>query len=183
MEGVDTAAESITSEESRTAERSGPDLLSDCRLMLKFARKEARTIPAELTGDIARLDSILKHLALPSVSTVPEKLIPDIEKAEGEGAAAPLSPTELILKIHAALSQIVAPATALSLQVSEPPPGRHRFLGGMPLLVKIAAWVAIVSAIGFVMTSIPVAKQKLDIGTRSSPTPTPTPSAEATPGP
>jgi hypothetical protein len=182
MQEVDTAKDSMTSQEIRTAERSGPDLLSDCRLMLKFARKEARSIPTELTSDIARLDSVLKHLGLPSVSTVPEKLIPDIEKPEAEGAAAPLSPTELILKIHAALSQIVAPATAQSLQVSEPPPGRHRFLGGMPLLVKIAAWVAIVSAVGFVMTSIPVAKQKLDMATKSSATPTPTPSAGATPG-
>ena len=183
MQGVDIANESMTSEEIRTAERSGADLLSDCRLMLKFARKEARTIPAELTSDIARLDSILKHLGLPSVSTVPQKLIPDIEKAEAEGATVQLSPTELVLKIHGALSQVVAPATAQSLQVSEPPPGRHRFLGGMPLLVKIAAWVAIVSALGFVMTSIPVAKQKLNIATQSSPTPTPTPSAEATPSP
>src|SRR2546425_1754412 len=112
-----------TEEIKNGEEQSGPDLLSDCRLMLRFARKEARTIPIELSADIARLDSILKHLGLPAVSTIPEKLIPDIEKTGAEGSIAPLSPTELILKIHAGLSQVVAPATAQSLQVSEPPPG------------------------------------------------------------
>src|SRR5712691_2695315 len=91
-------------------DQSGPDLLSDCRLMLKFARKEARTIPIELSADIGRLDSILKHHGLPPVSTIPAKLIPDVEKAVTDGSAAALSPTELILKIHAGLSQVVAPA-------------------------------------------------------------------------
>jgi hypothetical protein len=53
----------------------------------------------------------------------------------------------------------------------------------MPLLVKIAAWIAIASAIGFVMTSIPVAKQKLDNVANSSPTPTPAQSAKPGPTP
>jgi hypothetical protein len=173
------------SEQSEGREdQTGSDLLSDCRLMLKFARKEARTIPAELTADIARLDSILKGLDLPTVSTLPEKLIADTTPSDTDASALSVPPTQLVLKIHGALSQVVAPATAQSLQVSEPPPGRHRFLGGMPLLVKIAAWIAILSAIGFVMTSIPAAKQKLDIAAaKISPTPTPTPSPTPTPAP
>ena|SRR5947207_358918 len=167
-----------TEESERSEEQAGSDVLSDCRLMLKFARKEARTIPAELIADVARLDSLLKSLGLPSVSAVPERLIPEV------GSSPAASPTELILKIHSALSQVVAPATAQSLQVSEPPPGRHRFLGGMPLLVKIAAWVALGSAIGFVMTSIPAAKQKLDIvAAKVSPTPSPRPITTPTPTP
>jgi len=170
-----------TDEIKDSEEQSGTDLLSDCRLMLRFARKEARTIPAELSADIGRLDSILKHLGLPAVSTIPEDLIPDIDKT-GSGEA--LSPTELILKVHGALSQIVAPATAQSLQVSEPPPGKHRFLGGMPLLVKAAAWIAIICALGFVMTSIPAAKDKFEqITAKASPTPTPGPGKTATPSP
>ena len=108
MQGrVDTANESITSEQIRIAERSGPDLLSDCQLMLKFARQEGRSIPAEVSADIARLDAILKSFGLPAVSTIPEKLIPETPSTGAEGSGAPLSPTELILKIHAALSQIV----------------------------------------------------------------------------
>jgi hypothetical protein len=164
-------------------DQTGPDLLSDCRVMLKFARREARVIPAELSADIARLDVALKHLNLPTVSTIPEELIPDIEKA-GAQSQASLSPTELILKIHGALSQIVGPATALSLQVSEPPPGPHQFLGGMPRLVKFAAWAAVISAIGFVMTSIPAAKEKLEtMAANSSPTPSPGKQAASSPSP
>jgi|ERR1700736_2916310 len=162
-----------------TDEATGPDLLSDCRLMLKFATREARVIPVELSADIARLDAILKRLGLPTVSSVPRELISDTDKAGGEGST--VSATELILKIHAALSQIVAPATAMSLQVSEPPPGKHRFLGGMPLLVKGAAWVSIACALGFVMSSIPAAKDKFEkivAGTTATPTPTPTPTPE-----
>jgi hypothetical protein len=136
-------------------------------------------------ADIARLDTMLKQLDLPSVSTVPEKLIAESMPAAADKGPA-VSPTELILRIHAGLSQVVAPATAQSLQVSEPAPGRHRFFGGMPLLVKGAAVIAVLSAVGFVMTSIPAAKQKLDIvasTVASSPTATPTPANAASPSP
>jgi hypothetical protein len=160
-------------------EQSTSDLLSDCRIMLRFARKEARTIPSECISDIAKLDSMLKKLRLPSVSGLPDTLIPDAEPAKD---ATSVSPTELILKIHGALSQIVAPATAQSLQVSEPPPGRHRFLGGMPMLVKAAAWIAVICALGFVLTSIPAAKDKFQTITGSSPSPTLTPTPTPTQG-
>src|SRR5439155_6034806 len=138
-----------TEEIKNGEEQSGPDLLSDCRLMLRFARKEARTIPAELSADIGRLDSILKHLGLPAVSTIPEDLIPDIDKT-GSGEA--LSPTELILKVHGALSQIVAPATAQSLQVSEPPPAKHPFPAAMPSLLKTPSWIATYCPPGLVLS-------------------------------
>ncbi len=170
----------MTPDKKTSQEESGPDLLSDCRLMLRFARREGRIIPAELSASIAQLDSALKHLNIPAVSTIPEALIPESQTLAGAQSQPSISPTELILKIHGALSQIVAPATALSLQVSEPPPGRHRFLGGMPILVKAAAWIAIVCALGFVATSIPTAKEKLLEKTSSLPTPTPTPTSTPT---
>jgi hypothetical protein len=177
----------MTPDKKPSQEETGPDLLSDCRLMLRFARREGRIIPPELSADIAQLDAALKHLNLPAVSTIPEALIPESQTPAGAQSQPSLSPTELILKVHGALSQIVAPATALSLQVSEPPPGPHQFLGGMPRLVKYAAWAAVISAIGFVITSIPVAKEKLEtMAAKSSPTPSPgkqpasSPSPEAT---
>lgn len=49
-------------------EQTGSDLLSDCRIMLKLARKEARTIPSECISDIAKLDSMLKQLKLSAAS-------------------------------------------------------------------------------------------------------------------
>jgi hypothetical protein len=45
-------------------EQAGSDLLSDCRLMLKFAR----TIPSEYISDFVKLDPILKQLKLSGAS-------------------------------------------------------------------------------------------------------------------
>ncbi|REG59311.1 hypothetical protein B0G80_2047 [Paraburkholderia sp. BL6669N2] len=61
--------------------------------------------------------------------------------------------TELVLRVQAELSLAIAPATAVSLLTSEPPPGRHKLLGGMPLLVKWAAGAALCSALVFAITS------------------------------
>jgi hypothetical protein len=70
-----------------------------------------------------------------------------------------LEAIDLLIKIHQGLSKVVAPATALSLQMSEPPPNRHRFLGGTPLIVKLAAAVATLSAIAFVLSAADIARQ------------------------
>lgn len=65
---------------------------------------------------------------------------------------------ELALKVHGELSKVVAPATALSLHTTEPPPGKRGFLGGMPLVVKWAAIIALISAVGFVISAGVIAK-------------------------
>lgn len=78
-----------------------------------------------------------------------------------QSSAIPANAIELLLRVHASLSAVIAPATALTLEHSEPPPGAHRLLGGMPLIVKWAAWVAVIAAAGFVITATPVANQKL----------------------
>ncbi len=81
-------------------------------------------------------------------------------------ASVVMSPSELILKVHNELSMVIAPATALSLLSSEPPPSKRSFVGGMPLIVKAAAGIAVVSAIGFSISAYVIAKQT------STPTPT-----------
>jgi hypothetical protein len=185
MNGDSNAANSRPQEE-QTDPKPEPDsgLVADCRLMLRFARREGFDVPPDLCRDIAGLDSMLKGFGLETISQLPSKLVAAASLTSAEGSQ--LSPTELVLKIHAALSRIISPATAQSLQVSEPPPGRHRFLGGMPLLVKAAAWVSLISALGFLVTSIPVAKEKLEnaaggpsatSAATASATPTPTPTA------
>jgi hypothetical protein len=120
--------------------------ISECRLMLRFARENNRALPEELLLDIATLDTSLVAREQRPISDLDPSLIGGPPPRTGNEA----SLTHLVLKVHAALSDIVAPATALSLQVSEPPPGRHRFMGGMPLIVKGAALVALLAAVAFV---------------------------------
>jgi hypothetical protein len=147
----------------------GLDLLGDCRLMLRFALKEALEIPAELRTDISRLDQLLKSLRLPPLSNVPASLIgrqdtlsADVgatQNPSGQTELVGLEAIDLLIKVHQGLSKVVAPATALSLQMSEPPPNRRRFLGGTPMIVKLAALVATLSAITFVLTAADIARQ------------------------
>lgn len=126
-----------------------PDFLADCRLMLRFARRAGADVPPDLEHQVALLDAVLKHQGLPPISDVPVELIPD----ENGDSISLLAPPEMVLKLHRDLSAVVAPATALSLQTSEPPPGRHTFVGGMPLVVKWAAAISLLSAIGFVISA------------------------------
>ena len=138
---------------------SAPDLLSDCRLMLRYARKNAIDLPDTLVRDVARLDATLVKLKLLPLSDIEQALI----EAGGPATAPPpgeiVSISELVLGVHEDLSKVIAPATALSLQTSEPPPGRHRFLGGMPLVVKAAALAALANAVAFVISAGGLAQQ------------------------
>jgi hypothetical protein len=161
-----------------------PDLLGDCQIMLRFALKEGLLIPDDVRRQIALLDQVLVKLNLPTISAMPRTLINDAQAPALPGPAE--LPSELLLSVHGALSRIVAPATALTLQVSEPPPGKHRFLGGLPILVSAASWTALICAMGFVATSIPTTTKRLEKAVEAAAskiTPTPTPSPTATPIP
>jgi hypothetical protein len=167
-----------------------PDFLSDCRLMLRFARRMGTDISTELEHEIARLDSVLKSQDLPPISDVPPVLVADAKidpKVDTKpDAPAPVAASELVLKVHKELSAVVAPATALSLQTSEPPPGRRTFVGGMPWVVKWAAALALLSAVGFVFSAgmIAVAAKKVDKvdkAEKSAPTAPVPPSTAASP--
>ncbi len=193
------------SETSKSAKAEGrdpysPDFLADCRLMLRFALKEAYDIPPDLRRDIAALDLRLvqadlrpissvsprfseldaAHAKLAETDRIPPGPMQDAEhsqgkataaatagsggtKANGEATQTPLSSTELLLKIHSALAKIVAPATPLSLVVSEPPPGRRRWLlSGTPLVVKLAAFAALFFAVGFVVSTAMIVARQAD---------------------
>jgi hypothetical protein len=145
------------------------DLLSDCRLMLRYARKNAIDLSANIVRDVARLDAALVRLKLAPLSDIDQTLIAaggDVALPAAEAEAA--SNSERVLRVHEELSKVIAPATALSLQTSEPPPGRHRFLGGMPLVVKAAALAALVNAIIFVVSAAGLAQQAASSGSAAT---------------
>jgi hypothetical protein len=158
---------------------SGSGLVADCRRMLSYARKNGFRLPQELVTDIALLDALLKEKGMEPVSEIDMGLVssglpstvPYTTDSAGTGPSAMQRPGELqVLTVHQALSDVIAPATALTLLVSEPPPGRHRLLGGMPLLVKSAAVIALTSALIFMVTSQVLASKGLGTG-RSQTTP------------
>lgn len=140
-----------------------PDLLSDCRLMLSFARKNGFVLSPSLVHEIGWLDSVLCGRQIAPVSGIATSLIQPIDMQEAaplyvarDPAASPadpapagLSPEEVVLDVHSKLSVLITPTTALSLQTSEPPANRRHIFGGMPPLVQVVIVVAFISAVGF----------------------------------
>jgi hypothetical protein len=120
-----------------------PGLVSDCRLMLAYAMKNAFVVTGGLAREIAGLDAALLERGARPISAVNPMLVARLPEPP---AGAP-SLQETILHVHTALSALIAPTTALTIQISEPPPGRSRIFGGMPLLVKAAVAVAVASAL------------------------------------
>lgn len=160
-----------------------PGLLSDCRLMLRYASVNAFVLTPELVRQIAWLDAVLKLKNISPISALTSALTADISPATaglgyvvgmtltptpanaaapadpGAGASTgsrPLSTEEVVLRVHSDLSQLIAPTTALSLQTSEPAPGRVRIFGGMPRLIKTAIVIAVISALAFVISAVNV---------------------------
>lgn len=164
-----------------------PGLLSDCRLMLSYARKNGFEIPAELLYEISWLDGVLATLNISPISAISTALLTPVTndeiakgfrpRATALGAAAPplerepedpdveapategLSPEEMVLRVHAKLSTLITPTTALSLQTSEPPPGKAHIFGGMPPLVQNIIWVALGSAFFFILSAAFIAQE------------------------
>ncbi len=159
-----------------------PGLVSDCRLMLSFARKNGFVLPLPLLHEIAWLDSVLRALRIAPVSQMVSQLIWPIDLEAGPPAYAPdepapdpaaaaaapvvpapaarrLSPEEVILDVHSRLSLLIAPTTALSLQTSEPPAGKRHIFGGMPPLVQYVIVIAFVSAICFAVSATRIASK------------------------
>lgn len=157
--------------EHRRRDAASPGLVSDCRLMLSFARKNGFVLPPPLLHEIAWLDSVLRALGIATVSQVAPQLIWPIDVEAGppqyvarDAAADPqaappggMPPEEVILDVHSRLSILIAPTTALSLQTSEPPSGRRHIFGGMPPLVQVVIVVAFISAICFVISASQIA--------------------------
>ncbi|GAB2866598.1 hypothetical protein GCM10027277_39360 [Pseudoduganella ginsengisoli] len=154
-------------------------LLADCRLMLRYARSNAIAIPSEVTAMIAALDRVLIALGEPPVADLDPGIVAQLRKRDlpsnelndmtlvaikprdSSSGTKWLQLEEAILEIHEELSRAIAPTTALTLRVSEPPPGRHRAFGGMPMMVKSAAALSFVFALLFVITAAITAKHQL----------------------
>ena len=158
-------------------ELEGPGLVSDCRLMLSFARKNSFVLPPPLVHEIAWMDSVLRALKIAPISQMTPRLIwpidlergapvylaTDVDLAQADparNAAAPgMTPEEVILDIHSRLSLLIAPTTSLSLQTSEPPAGKRHIFGGMPPLVQYVIVIAFISAICFVISATKIASK------------------------
>ena len=161
-------------------ELEAPGLVSDCRLMLSFARKNSFVMPPPLVHEIAWMDSVLRALKIAPISQMAPKLIwpLDLERgapvytaADAEPArpvpapgvavavAPGMTPEEVILDIHSRLSMLIAPTTSLSLQTSEPPAGKRHIFGGMPPLVQYVIVIAFISAICFVISATKIASK------------------------
>ena len=83
------------------------------------------------------------------IAVVQQGVMPVVPETAAEG------PFDTLLQAHAALSKIIAPATPLSLEATEPGPGWFASLKRPPL-VRAMIGIAIVAAVGFVATSIEI---------------------------
>ena len=158
-------------------ELEAPGLVSDCRLMLSFARKNSFVLPPPLVHEVAWMDSVLRALKIAPISQMAPRLIwpidlergapvymsADVDLAQADlarDAVAPgMTPEEVILDIHSRLSLLIAPTTSLSLQASEPSPGTIGLFGLMPPLLKWVIAIAFFSAICFVISATKIASK------------------------
>ena len=139
------------------------NLWFDCRVMLDFAYDSGVAVPPELVKDVVALDTLLVQLGAEPISRINaalhgEPAPPPAQPADPAAAATqadkPRSAAELVHDVHAALSRLIKPATALTVLLSEPASqSRYRFLDGVPLIVKAASIAAIVSALVFVVSA------------------------------
>jgi hypothetical protein len=173
-------------------------VLSDCRLMLRYALDEGCQISDELSKNIAKVDTALINAKLDPLSEVPKELIQkaqsgaeDQQPRDQQGVApqpvakdqqpqaqqgaepistptptptSTLTPTpsptipptptatpeslnDVIMRVHNALSGLVAPATALSLRATDP----DIVLWGFPWIAQFAIIGALISTVLFIL--------------------------------
>lgn len=91
---------------------------------------------------------------------------------------------DLLLRVHAGLTRLVAPATPETLRATQPPPGPQRLLGGMPLIIKGTILAAIICLLGFLASVAKTTADEKKLTEASAPSsPSPTASASSTPAP
>lgn len=227
-------------------------VLSDCRLMLRYALDEGCKISDELSKNIAKVDTALINAKLDPLSELPKELIqeaqsgaenqqprdqqgvasqpgakdqqPQAQQAavaqtgaeaqqprdeqgvapqagakgqqpQAQQAAEPIpiptpTPTseslnDVILSVHNALSDLVAPATALSLRATDP----DIVLWGFPWIAQFAIIGALISTVLFILAvpkPQPATTQKSTADSAKasvSPATASTPGTTATPSP
>src|ERR1700737_2838486 len=104
--------------------------LSDCSLMLRYALDESCQIPLELMQNIAKIDALLIAAGKDPLSDIPKEL----QKLQAKPGGPTESIDDILLRVHNALSDLVAPATALSLRETDP----ELKWFGMPRIVQWA---------------------------------------------
>jgi hypothetical protein len=151
------------------------NLLDECRLMLAFARELGLTLPPDLAHDISTLDRLLVGATLPPISELPTGLVdgdvavvPPPTSDANSPSRTPLSPTELALRVHGALSKAISPATPLTLEATQPTDGRRGVFARMPRIVKVAAVWSILSALLYIVSAAQVAATAIHDGAHSA---------------
>lgn len=140
-------------------------LLSDCSLMLRYALDESCQISQELVRDIEKADALLIKAGKDPLSDTSADLL----KLQAAATTSEDAIDVILLRIHNGLSNLVAPATALSLRETDP----DVVWFGMPAIVQWAICGACFFLIWFLL-AVPKPELPKPTSHQSSPTPTPT---------
>jgi hypothetical protein len=135
--------------------------------MLRFALDESFTIAPELMQDITKADALLIAAGKDPLSDVSPDLLKGQPVPDSKEAI-----DDILLRVHNALSNLVAPATALSLRETDP----ELVWFGMPPIVHWAIRGACLFVIWFLL-AVPKPDFSKSAGQTTpalSPTPTPT---------
>jgi hypothetical protein len=109
----------------------------------------------------------------------PDGIAPSSAEAGVPSKEAAASLTERVLKIHGALSELVAPATALTLRTTQPATTGRTMFDRMPPVVKFSAYAAIVSGLIFGASAAVIAAETSGKKTAPQTAPTPVASSQA----
>jgi hypothetical protein len=145
-------------------------LLSDCSLMLRYALDESCQIPQSVVQDIAKADALLIAAGKDPLSDTS----PDVLKLQVITVSSPDAIDDILLRIHNALSNLVSPATALSLRETDP----DVVWFGMPRIVQSAIVGAALFLIWFLF-AVPKPQLPKPTSTQSTATPIPNPNQGA----
>jgi len=139
MNGSDSSKVASINRQNTPAPREVRQALDEFEMMLRYSLAEGLDLD-ETTRD--------------TVATVQQTLIAVRNLPEGAALPEPgmLIFVNQLMAAHSALSRIIAPATPLSLSATEPTE-RLGYLGNPPLIMWMI-FIAIVSAVGFVFTSV-----------------------------
>jgi hypothetical protein len=172
---ADKAAQEAERKKRRKERFQQRTLLSDCGLMLRYALDESCQVPPELMENVAKVDALLIAAGTDPLSEISKELQELQRKTKTD------LPTEniddLLLKLHNALSNLVAPATALSLRETDP---ELKWLG-MPHVGRTAIFAGLIFMVWFLIAVPRPELPKSNTGEAAQTTATPTPSPTASP--
>ena len=123
--------------EMKTSENLAAQILDDCRVMLRYAKTEGKTLDEATNDLIASVESLLHSQgdSLAGDSRISSKTgeSPTAEQRISSAEPATLLPS--LLKLHVMLASIAAPATPVSLRATESERSFFGSLGNPPLML------------------------------------------------